>query len=145
MYFSKKKRVVVYGKWTECVYSIETKVYEANKKAEKKSGGDSKKHKQVVSTSRLSLTVKPLFIFCSLFIWKSNMHPQMKFLRWPQWSENRFSDFMIIVTKSYTKMKRSQYLFSLKGNCLFYGHQISLKTRQNGKRVWERFLNKAEI
>uniref|UniRef100_A0A8C2EMD6 Oxysterol-binding protein n=1 Tax=Cyprinus carpio TaxID=7962 RepID=A0A8C2EMD6_CYPCA len=41
---SKKKHQVIYGKWTECVYSIEPKVYEVNKKAEKKSGGDSKKH-----------------------------------------------------------------------------------------------------
>uniref|UniRef100_A0A8C1N6E0 Oxysterol-binding protein n=1 Tax=Cyprinus carpio TaxID=7962 RepID=A0A8C1N6E0_CYPCA len=46
---SKKKHQVIYGKWTECVYSIEPKVYEVNKKAEKKSGGDSKKHKQVQS------------------------------------------------------------------------------------------------
>lgn len=59
MYFSKKKRLVIYGKWTECVYCIEPKVYEANKKAEKKSGGDSKKHKQVISASLLSFTVKP--------------------------------------------------------------------------------------
>nr|XP_009295276.1 oxysterol-binding protein-related protein 2 isoform X2 [Danio rerio] len=43
---SKKKHWVMYGKWTECMYSIEPKVYEANKKAEKKSGGESKKHKQ---------------------------------------------------------------------------------------------------
>uniref|UniRef100_W5KYD9 Oxysterol-binding protein n=1 Tax=Astyanax mexicanus TaxID=7994 RepID=W5KYD9_ASTMX len=42
---SKKKRRIIYGKWTECLYTIEPKVYEANKKAEKKSG-DSKKHKQ---------------------------------------------------------------------------------------------------
>uniref|UniRef100_A0A671S1H5 Oxysterol-binding protein n=1 Tax=Sinocyclocheilus anshuiensis TaxID=1608454 RepID=A0A671S1H5_9TELE len=39
---SKKKHQVIYGKWTECVYSIEPKVYEVNKKAEKKSGEDSK-------------------------------------------------------------------------------------------------------
>lgn len=43
---SKKKRCIIYGKWTECMYTIDPKVYEANKKAEKKSG-DSKKHKQV--------------------------------------------------------------------------------------------------
>uniref|UniRef100_A0A8C1AQH7 Oxysterol-binding protein n=1 Tax=Cyprinus carpio carpio TaxID=630221 RepID=A0A8C1AQH7_CYPCA len=48
---SKKKHQVIYGKWTECVYSIEPKVYEVNKKAEKKSGGDSKKHKQVQSST----------------------------------------------------------------------------------------------
>ncbi|KAL2104205.1 hypothetical protein ACEWY4_001073 [Coilia grayii] len=43
---SKKKRRVLYGKWTECLYTVEPKVYECNKKAEKKSGGDAKKHKQ---------------------------------------------------------------------------------------------------
>ncbi|XP_059396893.1 oxysterol-binding protein-related protein 2-like [Carassius carassius] len=47
---SKKKHHVIYGKWTECVYSIEPRVHEVNKKAEKKSGGDSKKHKQEQST-----------------------------------------------------------------------------------------------
>uniref|UniRef100_A0A667XTP7 Oxysterol-binding protein n=1 Tax=Myripristis murdjan TaxID=586833 RepID=A0A667XTP7_9TELE len=44
---SKKKRRVIYGKWTECMYSVDPKVYEANKKADKKSGGESKKLKQV--------------------------------------------------------------------------------------------------
>ena len=42
---SKKKRRMLYGKWTECLYGVEPKVYEANKKSEKKS--DAKKHKQV--------------------------------------------------------------------------------------------------
>uniref|UniRef100_A0A8C2AXS5 Oxysterol-binding protein n=1 Tax=Cyprinus carpio TaxID=7962 RepID=A0A8C2AXS5_CYPCA len=51
---SKKKHQVIYGKWTECVYSIEPKVYEVNKKAEKKSGGDSKKHKQTPRSDFLS-------------------------------------------------------------------------------------------
>uniref|UniRef100_A0A672NMM1 Oxysterol-binding protein n=1 Tax=Sinocyclocheilus grahami TaxID=75366 RepID=A0A672NMM1_SINGR len=50
---SKKKHQVIYGKWTECVYSIEPKVYEVNKKAEKKSGGDSKKHKQKSTDPKL--------------------------------------------------------------------------------------------
>lgn len=62
VYFSKKKHRVIYGKWTECVYSIEPKVYEANKKAEKKSGGDSKKHKQVKSVeSFISYCSRDLF------------------------------------------------------------------------------------
>uniref|UniRef100_A0A8C9ZEI3 Oxysterol-binding protein n=1 Tax=Sander lucioperca TaxID=283035 RepID=A0A8C9ZEI3_SANLU len=43
---SKKKRRVIYGKWTECMYSVDPKVYETYKKSEKKSGGDSKKLKQ---------------------------------------------------------------------------------------------------
>uniref|UniRef100_A0A8C7KYW0 Oxysterol-binding protein n=1 Tax=Oncorhynchus kisutch TaxID=8019 RepID=A0A8C7KYW0_ONCKI len=40
---SKKKHCVIYGKWTECMWSVDPQTYEANKKAEKK--GDSKKPK----------------------------------------------------------------------------------------------------
>uniref|UniRef100_A0A4W5JXT9 Oxysterol-binding protein n=1 Tax=Hucho hucho TaxID=62062 RepID=A0A4W5JXT9_9TELE len=40
---SKKKHCVIYGKWTECMWSVDSQTYEANKKAEKK--GDSKKQK----------------------------------------------------------------------------------------------------
>ncbi|KAL1021364.1 hypothetical protein UPYG_G00012350 [Umbra pygmaea] len=40
---SKKKRCVIYGKWTECMWSVDPQTYEANKKAEKK--GDLKKSK----------------------------------------------------------------------------------------------------
>lgn len=61
VYFSKKKYRVLYGKWTECVFSIEPKVFEANRKAEKKSGGDSKKHQPVKGVSHLSLTAEPYF------------------------------------------------------------------------------------
>ncbi|XP_061702723.1 oxysterol-binding protein-related protein 2-like [Syngnathoides biaculeatus] len=42
----KKKRRVIYGKWTECMYSVEPKVHEAHKKSEKKGGADSKKPRQ---------------------------------------------------------------------------------------------------
>ncbi|TNN73301.1 Proteasomal ubiquitin receptor ADRM1 [Liparis tanakae] len=42
---SKKKRRVIYGKWTECMYSMDPKVYEAHKKSDKKTGADSKKLK----------------------------------------------------------------------------------------------------
>ena len=38
---------MIYGKWTECMYSVDSKVYDSNKKAEKKAGGISKKQKQV--------------------------------------------------------------------------------------------------
>uniref|UniRef100_A0A672IBZ9 Oxysterol-binding protein n=1 Tax=Salarias fasciatus TaxID=181472 RepID=A0A672IBZ9_SALFA len=34
---SKKKRRVIYGKWTECMYSVDPKVYDSYKKSEKKS------------------------------------------------------------------------------------------------------------
>ncbi|XP_075954902.1 oxysterol-binding protein-related protein 2-like isoform X1 [Anarhichas minor] len=43
---SKKKHRVIYGKWTECMYSVDPKVYEAHKKSDKKTGEDSKKLKQ---------------------------------------------------------------------------------------------------
>lgn len=50
---SKKKQRVIYGKWTECMYSIDPKVYEAYKKSDKKTAGDSKKLKPVSSAERL--------------------------------------------------------------------------------------------
>ncbi|CAB1329471.1 unnamed protein product [Coregonus sp. 'balchen'] len=40
---SKNKLCVIYGKWTECIWSVDPQTYESNKKAEKK--GDSKKQK----------------------------------------------------------------------------------------------------
>ncbi|XP_027865919.1 oxysterol-binding protein-related protein 2-like [Xiphophorus couchianus] len=43
---SKKKRRVIYGKWTECMYSIDPKLYETQKKAEKKTGSDPKKQER---------------------------------------------------------------------------------------------------
>ncbi|XP_041711996.2 oxysterol-binding protein-related protein 2-like [Coregonus clupeaformis] len=41
---SKKKHCVIYGKWTECMWSVDPQTYEANKKAEKK--GETKKKSQ---------------------------------------------------------------------------------------------------
>ncbi|XP_062282737.1 oxysterol-binding protein-related protein 2-like [Scomber scombrus] len=40
---SKKKLCVIYGKWTECMWSVDAQAYESHKKSEKK--GDNKKHK----------------------------------------------------------------------------------------------------
>uniref|UniRef100_A0AAQ5XYZ4 Oxysterol-binding protein n=1 Tax=Amphiprion ocellaris TaxID=80972 RepID=A0AAQ5XYZ4_AMPOC len=40
---SKKKLCVIYGKWTECMWSVDPQAYEAHKKSEKK--GDNKKQK----------------------------------------------------------------------------------------------------
>ncbi|XP_058499339.1 oxysterol-binding protein-related protein 2-like isoform X1 [Solea solea] len=40
---SKKKRCVIYGKWTECMWSVDPQAYENHKKSEKK--GDNKKQK----------------------------------------------------------------------------------------------------
>lgn len=42
--FSKKKLCVIYGKWTECMWSVDPQVYETHKKSEKK---DNKKQKNV--------------------------------------------------------------------------------------------------
>ncbi|KAF3860158.1 hypothetical protein F7725_000413 [Dissostichus mawsoni] len=38
-----KKHCVIYGKWTECMWSVDPQAYEAHKKSEKR--GDNKKHK----------------------------------------------------------------------------------------------------
>uniref|UniRef100_A0A3Q3KV73 Oxysterol-binding protein n=1 Tax=Mastacembelus armatus TaxID=205130 RepID=A0A3Q3KV73_9TELE len=40
---NKKKRQVIYGKWTECIYGVDPKVYDTYRKT----GGDSKKLKEV--------------------------------------------------------------------------------------------------
>uniref|UniRef100_A0A3B3Z7F4 Oxysterol-binding protein n=1 Tax=Periophthalmus magnuspinnatus TaxID=409849 RepID=A0A3B3Z7F4_9GOBI len=40
---SKKKHCVIYGKWTECMWSVDAQTYDAHKKSEKK--GDNKKSK----------------------------------------------------------------------------------------------------
>ncbi|XP_072304773.1 oxysterol-binding protein-related protein 2b isoform X2 [Eucyclogobius newberryi] len=41
---SKKKHCVIYGKWTECMWSVDPQTYEAHKKAEKKGDGRKSKH-----------------------------------------------------------------------------------------------------
>ena len=45
---SKKKLCVIYGKWTECMWSVDPQTYEAHKKSDKK--GESKKQKNVSKT-----------------------------------------------------------------------------------------------
>lgn len=45
---SKKKRCVIYGKWTECMWSVDPQAYETHKKSEKK---DNKKQKNVRTSS----------------------------------------------------------------------------------------------
>ncbi|KAM4623204.1 oxysterol-binding protein-related protein 2 isoform 1-T3 [Discoglossus pictus] len=42
---NKKKACIIYGKWTECLWSVDVAKYESYKKAEKK-GGDNKKLRQ---------------------------------------------------------------------------------------------------
>lgn len=46
---SKKKRCVIYGKWTECMWSVDPQTFEGHKKSDKKGGADTKKQKQVRS------------------------------------------------------------------------------------------------
>uniref|UniRef100_A0A672MVJ5 Oxysterol-binding protein n=1 Tax=Sinocyclocheilus grahami TaxID=75366 RepID=A0A672MVJ5_SINGR len=43
---SKKKCCVIYGKWTECMWSIDPQLYEAHRKLEKKGTTDTRKQKQ---------------------------------------------------------------------------------------------------
>ncbi|KAI1890269.1 hypothetical protein AGOR_G00152000 [Albula goreensis] len=43
---NKRKRSVVYGKWTECIWSVDPQEYEAHRKAERKGGSDTRKQKQ---------------------------------------------------------------------------------------------------
>ncbi|TWW57082.1 Oxysterol-binding protein-related protein 1 [Takifugu flavidus] len=40
---SKKKRRVIYGKWTECMYSVDPRLYETYRKSEKRAAGEPKK------------------------------------------------------------------------------------------------------
>uniref|UniRef100_A0A8C1Z5U8 Oxysterol-binding protein n=1 Tax=Cyprinus carpio TaxID=7962 RepID=A0A8C1Z5U8_CYPCA len=43
---SKKKCCVIYGKWTECMWSVDPQVYEAHRKLEKRGTTDTRKQKQ---------------------------------------------------------------------------------------------------
>ncbi|KAJ8412287.1 hypothetical protein AAFF_G00145540 [Aldrovandia affinis] len=43
---SKRKCSVLYGKWTECIWSVDPQEYEAHRKAERKGGREARKHKQ---------------------------------------------------------------------------------------------------
>lgn len=40
---SKKKLCAIYGKWTECLYTVDTASFEAHKKTEKRNSEDKKK------------------------------------------------------------------------------------------------------
>lgn len=59
---------MIYGKWTECMYSVDPKLYETNKRSDKKNGADSKKQKQV-SDDQIQLGLiccsesVPVFVF----------------------------------------------------------------------------------
>lgn len=46
-FYSKKKLCALYGKWTECLYTIDAATFDAHKKTDKKSSDDKKTNKQV--------------------------------------------------------------------------------------------------
>lgn len=45
---SKKKLCALYGKWTECLYSVDPATFEAYKKNDKKNAEEKKSSKQVL-------------------------------------------------------------------------------------------------
>lgn len=45
---SKKKLCALYGKWTECLYSVDLTTFEAYKKNDKKNTEEKKNNKQVL-------------------------------------------------------------------------------------------------
>uniref|UniRef100_A0A674PNL8 Oxysterol-binding protein n=1 Tax=Takifugu rubripes TaxID=31033 RepID=A0A674PNL8_TAKRU len=66
---SKKKHCIIYGKWTECLWSVDPQVYEAHKKLEKK--GD-KTLKNVRKSLRVFLCrIETGFLSCFLCWWDS--------------------------------------------------------------------------
>uniref|UniRef100_A0A8C8K192 Oxysterol-binding protein n=1 Tax=Oncorhynchus tshawytscha TaxID=74940 RepID=A0A8C8K192_ONCTS len=71
---SKKKHCVIYGKWTECMWSVDPQTYEANKKAEKK--GDSKKPKNVRSDDMPEVQETVAMIPGSTLLWRISSRPQ---------------------------------------------------------------------
>ena len=45
--YSKKKICAIYGKWTECLYTVDPATFDLHKKADKKSTEEKKGSKQV--------------------------------------------------------------------------------------------------
>ncbi|XP_030647165.1 oxysterol-binding protein-related protein 1 [Chanos chanos] len=56
---SKKKLCVLYGKWTECLYTIDPATYEAHKKNDKKAAEEKKNSKQVPVFAESEETPQP--------------------------------------------------------------------------------------
>lgn len=48
LFDSKKKLCALYGKWTECLYSVDLATFEAYKKNDKKNTEEKKNNKQVL-------------------------------------------------------------------------------------------------
>ncbi|XP_054651596.1 oxysterol-binding protein-related protein 2-like [Dunckerocampus dactyliophorus] len=72
---SKKKRSVIYGKWTECMYSVDPKVYEAHK-SDKKAGADSKKLRQEHSCEDENAVLETVTVIPgSALLWRISPRP----------------------------------------------------------------------
>lgn len=48
---SKKKLCAIYGKWTECLYTVDPNTFDVHKKAEKKNAEEKKGNKQVLQVT----------------------------------------------------------------------------------------------
>ncbi|XP_061760015.1 oxysterol-binding protein-related protein 2-like [Nerophis ophidion] len=73
---SKKKHCVIYGKWTECMYSVDPKFYEAHKKSDKTAGGDSKKLKQEHSGEDENAVLETVTVISeSALLWRISPRP----------------------------------------------------------------------
>lgn len=53
---SKKKLCALYGKWTECLYSVDPATFEAYKKNDKKNTEEKKSSKQVLIMLRVEIS-----------------------------------------------------------------------------------------
>lgn len=49
--YSKKKLCAIYGKWTECLYTVDATTFDAHKKTEKKNSDEKKSNKQVFNVT----------------------------------------------------------------------------------------------
>ncbi len=47
--YSKKKLCAIYGKWTECLYTVDSAAFDAHKKTDRKNSDEKKGNKQVFS------------------------------------------------------------------------------------------------
>ncbi|KAI3374923.1 hypothetical protein L3Q82_021455 [Scortum barcoo] len=54
---SKKKLCAIYGKWTECLYTVDPAAFEAHKKADKKNADEKKGNKQVLNFNAFTVTM----------------------------------------------------------------------------------------
>lgn len=64
---SKKKLCAIYGKWTECLYTVDAATFDAHKKSDKRNSDDKKSSKQVSPADGRPVTVRPqLTMPCAL-------------------------------------------------------------------------------